>query len=106
MDAMEFLTFLLDHLHEEMRAVNEVSGSAGTESSQYATPTSNSTPTLEAFDASDSLDAGWSEVCRGGVTSKVDKSSRVESKAVNSSSIISRVYHGTLRYGVLWHDVM
>jgi ubiquitin C-terminal hydrolase len=87
-DAMEFFTFLLDHLHEEMRSLTDTAK----RSEDGLIPTDG----LPLQDADDD-GGGWNEVCRGGVQSKIDEVSRVSAKVVNATTPISRVFHGTMR---------
>ena len=98
-DAMEFLTLLLDTLHEEIVA--------------YTSHTAPSTSTLPpvvpepaaaagqvSLDKKAEGDDEWSTVSKkkaNKVSSVVDDSSRLTAKKLVESSIISRFFHGTLR---------
>lgn len=80
-DAMEFLTSLLDSFHEEMCQFSE-----------------DEAVLMAAIEAA-SEDAAWTSVKRPGVKKVVvDDSSRIAAAKVNSSTIISRLFHGTLKY--------
>jgi ubiquitin C-terminal hydrolase len=77
-DAMEFMTYLLDALHEEMVG-------ADVEGEQLA-----------AEEVKD--DSGWATVSKSAkVKSVVDDNSREQAARENASTVISRVFHGTLR---------
>lgn len=81
-DAMEFLTFLLDGLHEELRQVLV---------SADRPPLSGTSPETLAQESE------WEEVGRGGATTQVDRVSRMNAVLLNSSTVISRLFHGTIR---------
>ncbi len=87
-DAMEYLTFLLDLLHEEMLTCQSAAGS-------LELPFNRDHE--DSIDLSLPEDDGWSEVGRGGAVNQIDENSRKNAVKINNSTIISSIFHGTLR---------
>lgn len=83
---MEFLTYLLDRLHEEM-----LSGQGALEI-PFNRDDEFSIPSLSV-----AVEEEWEEVGRAGTVNHVDQVSRKNAVALNNSTIISSVFHGTLR---------
>jgi hypothetical protein len=98
-DAMEFFTFLLDALHEEMRGIDcsdwlvyDHTSSSGSSSSAIA-----------GFGSSDAADDGWEEVGKGKSKVNIDENqSKQVAKEVIQSSVISQTFHGSLKSTVLY----
>lgn len=83
---MEFFTFLLDTLHEEMKIGQEDLLIPFNRDDEFVV---GSLPVVEDE---------WEEVGRGGAVNHVDQVSRKTAVMLNNSTIISTVFHGTLRY--------
>lgn len=128
-DAMEFLTFLLDALHEELVSLSS-SSSPSAAAASSASEGSNGKmqpcpPESISLDGSEGQEGGgggggkgsvlkesegqgqggadeWNVVAKkkssgGKVSSVVDDSSRLAARKAVDSSLVSRLFHGTLR---------
>lgn len=82
---MEFLTFLLDRLHEELKLGQESLPIPFNRDDEFVV---GSPPQVEDE---------WEEVGRGGAINHVDQVSRRNAVMLNNSTIISSIFHGTLR---------
>jgi hypothetical protein len=87
-DAMEFLTYFLDKLHEEMLT--------GLQEPQQTTFHRDDEFSL-AETTTPGAEDEWEEVGRGGSVNHVDQASRRNAVMLNNSTIISSIFHGTLR---------
>jgi len=83
-DAMEFLTHLLDCLHEELHSTDAYYGAGDRASGTTINGHSDS-------------DDGWAEVGKGGCAAKIDHSGRTNARQLNAASPISQTFHGTIR---------
>lgn len=81
---MEYLTYFLDSLHEELVIGQHSLEFQLDRDDEFTTPLNN--------------DDEWEEVGRGGATNHVDQASRKNAVMLNNSTIISCLFHGTLRY--------
>ena len=85
-DAHEFLTFLLDTLDEEMNGVSD-------EDEKEPVDIDNVPE-----------ESGWETVNKPGVKEVVDDSSREDAVRKSASTLISRLFHGTLRSEVVYSN--
>jgi hypothetical protein len=88
---MEFLTHLLDKLHEEMLT--------GSHQEPFETSPFHRDDEFSSSSLSTSSPAEdeWEEVGRGGAVNHIDQASRKNAVMLNNSTIISSIFHGTLR---------
>jgi hypothetical protein len=83
-DAMEFFTYLLDRLHEEMLSGQEALEVPFNRDDEFSVPCVGA-------------EEEWEEVGRAGAVNHVDQVSRKNAVMLNNSTIISSIFHGTLR---------
>ena len=98
-DAMEFLTFVLDSLHEEIIRIQHTNAKKGCEGAAPADIDSAANVTNAI--ANQAPEDQWSVVtkpkhCKG-KNLVVDDSSRLAAENLVASTVISRFFHGTLR---------
>ena len=91
---MEFYTFLLDSLHEEMRGVD-------------CTAWLKSCHVTDAFSGqvidTNNDEGGWEEVGKGKIKVSIDENqSQQVATEVIQSSVISQTFHGSLRSTVMY----
>ena len=88
-DAMEFFTFMLDTLHEEMRSID--------------CSVKNNNIKNMTLNCDNDDDDDWEEVGKGNrkVNIDVNQSKRVATDVI-SSSVISQTFHGSLRSTVIY----
>ena len=96
-DAMEFMTFVLDAIHEEMLPyTSALSSSSGDSDGTYSV-----TAAMTAARVADEDGGGWEEVSSSRIASRgktnVDEESRRSALAATESTPISRLCHGILR---------
>jgi ubiquitin C-terminal hydrolase len=85
---MEFFTYLLDRLHEEMLSGQETLEIPFNRDDEFSIP---------SLPAATVEEEEWEEVGRAGAVNHVDQVSRKNAVMLNNSTIISSVFHGTLR---------
>ena len=85
-DSQEFLTFLLDTLDEEMNSIKE-------EEKEKESP-----------DTVNQEESGWETVNKARVKEVVDDTSREDAIRKSASTIISRLFHGTIRSEVIYSN--
>ena len=119
-DAMEFLTFVLNNLHEPLTSINSSSVSSSSpeipssSNTSISTIGSNTRSSLEAIQAAilppepaldDDSNNEW--MIAGNTSQRkavIDYESKRQSIQQNSSSIISKLFHGTLRSEVTYSN--
>jgi uncharacterized UBP type Zn finger protein len=98
-DAMEFLTFVLDVLHEEAIAAERSLSTDERLSLRTATSVAINSSNKDSSsnrDNGDEDEEGWTTVSKAKTV--IDERSRVEASAAMVATVISEVFHGLLRW--------